>query len=103
MPRINNQTFYENAIKRFGCTARGLNWNSKQSQHLRFEIIHELLAHHLPSSKIIDAGCGFGDLYLFFQQKGSLPRKYIGYDMLDEAIFVAHKRTKQPIMKCIMA
>ncbi len=100
MPRINNQTFYENAIKRFGCTARGLNWNSKQSQHLRFEIIHELLAHHLPSSKIIDAGCGFGDLYLFFQQKGSLPRKYIGYDMLDEAIFVAHKRTKQPIMKC---
>ncbi|ATB70878.1 class I SAM-dependent methyltransferase [Sulfurospirillum diekertiae] len=95
MPRINNQTFYENAIKRYGCTARGLNWNSKQSQHIRFEVIHALLEPHLPSSKIVDAGCGFGDLYLFLQQKGSLPRKYIGYDTLQEAIFVAHKRTKQ--------
>ena len=95
MPRINNQMFYENAIKRYGCTARGLNWNSKNSQHTRFDVIHALLEGHLPSSKIVDAGCGFGDLYLFLQQKGSLPRKYIGYDMLQEALFVAHKRTKQ--------
>lgn len=95
MPRINNQTFYENAIKRYGCTAKGLNWNSKQSQHIRFEIIHDLLEAQLSTSKIIDAGCGFVDLYLFLQQKGSLPRKYVGYDMLAEALFVAHKRTKQ--------
>lgn len=95
MPRINNQTFYENAIKRYGCTAKGLNWNSKHSQHTRFEVIHSLLEEHLASSKIIDAGCGFGDLYLFLQQKGSLPRKYVGYDMLHEALFVAKKRTKQ--------
>jgi SAM-dependent methyltransferase len=100
MPRLNNQTFYENAIKRYGCTARGLNWNSKSSQQIRFEIIHELLAHTLSSSKIVDAGCGFGDLYLFLQQKGSLPRRYIGYDVVDEALFVAHKRTKQRIVKC---
>lgn len=95
MPRINNKTFYENAIKRYGCTARGLNWNSKNSQHTRFEVIHTLLEEHLPSSTVIDAGCGFGDLYLYFQQKGSLPRKYVGYDMLQEALFVAKKRTKQ--------
>jgi len=98
MPRINNKTFYENAIKRYGCTAKGLNWNSKNSQHTRFEVIHELLEVHLPSSTIIDAGCGFGDLYLFLQQKGSLPRKYIGYDTLQEALFVAQKRTKQHFM-----
>ena len=98
MPRINNKTFYENAIKRYGCTARGLNWNSKQSQQLRFEVIHALLEAYLPSSKIIDAGCGFGDLYLFLQQKGSLPRHYIGYDMLPEALFVAQKRTKQTFL-----
>ncbi|WP_041958579.1 class I SAM-dependent methyltransferase [Sulfurospirillum arsenophilum] len=95
MPRLNNKTFYENAIKRYGCTAKGLNWNSKQSQHTRFEVIHTLLEEHLPSSTVIDAGCGFGDLYLYLQQKGSLPRKYVGYDMLQEALFVAKKRTKQ--------
>lgn len=95
MPRINNQIFYENAIKRYGCTARGLNWNSKNSQHTRFEVIHEILADHLPLNSIIDAGCGFGDLYVYLQQKGSLPRQYVGYDILQEALFVAKKRTKQ--------
>lgn len=99
MPRIDNQIFYENAIKRYGCTAKGLNWNSKQSQHLRFEAIYEFLAPYLAFSKIVDAGCGFGDLYLFLQKMGALPRKYVGYDVLDEAVFVAHKRTQQRILK----
>lgn len=100
MPRINNQTFYEKAIKRYGCTARGLNWNSKYSQYLRFEMIHDLVGDALSSSKIVDAGCGFGDLYFFLKQRGSLPRCYVGYDLVDEAVFVAHKRTKQRIVKC---
>ena len=95
MPRINNQTFYENAIKRYGCTAKGLNWNSKNSQYTRFEALFDLISHHVPTSKIVDAGCGFGDLYLFLRQKGTLPRHYVGYDVLQEALFVAQKRTKQ--------
>lgn len=100
MPRINNQHFYEKAIKRYGCTARGLNWNSKSSQYARFEIIYDLLADNLSTCKIVDAGSGFGDLYLFLKQKGALPRAYLGYDMLDEALFVAHQRTKQRFVKC---
>ena len=100
MPRIDNKRFYEKAIQRYGCTARGLNWNSKTSQYTRFEVIYELLASELSSSKIVDAGSGFGDFYLFLKQKGALPRAYLGYDMLDEALFVAHQRTKQRFMKC---
>jgi len=99
MPRINNQLFYENAIKRYGCTARGLNWNSKSSQQIRFEVMYELLEEHLPYSKVIDAGCGFGDFYLFLEQKGVRPLKYIGYDILPEALFVAKKRTNQSYFK----
>ncbi len=100
MPRIDNRRFYEKAIKRYGCTARGLNWNSKSSQYTRFEVIYELLANTIASSKIVDAGSGFGDFYLFLKQKGALPRAYLGYDMLDEALFVAHQRTKQRFVKC---
>lgn len=99
MPRISNRRFYEQALKRYGCTAKGLNWNSKESQHKRFEAIHELLEPTIHTSSIIDAGCGFGDFYLFLQQKGSLPRKYTGYDVLDDMIFCAQKRTKQSIFK----
>lgn len=100
MPRIDNASFYENAIKRYGCTAKGLNWNSKMSQQLRFAVLHELLGDDIVTCKLIDAGCGFGDFYLFLQQKGCLPRKYIGYDMVDEMLFVAKKRTKQAFYKC---
>ena len=68
MPRIDNASFYENAIKRYGCTAKGLNWNSKMSQQVRFEVLHELLGDDIVTSKLIDAGCGFGDFYLFLQE-----------------------------------
>lgn len=100
MPRIDNIRFYEKAIQRYGCTAKGLNWNSKTSQYTRFEVIYEILASELSSSKIVDAGSGFGDFYLFLKQKGALPRAYLGYDTLDEALFVAHQRTKQRFIKC---
>lgn len=100
MPRIDNKLFYEKAIKRYGCTARGLNWNSKSSQYTRFEVIYELLADSISTCKVVDAGSGFGDLYLFLKQKGALPRSYVGYDLLDEVLFVAHQRTKQRFVKC---
>ena len=100
MPRIDNQRFYQNAIKRYGCTARGLNWNSKGSQQIRFEVIYELLMPHVHQSSLIDAGCCFGDFYLFLEQRGARPLKYIGYDVLPEALFVAQKRTKQHCIKC---
>lgn len=99
MPRINNATFYENAIKRYGCSARGLNWNSKASQHKRFEVLHEFLGDEITTCKMVDAGCGFGDFYLFLQEKGVRPRQYIGYDIVDEALYVAKKRTKQQFHK----
>ena len=100
MPRIDNKTFYKKAIARYGHTARGLNWNSKTSQHIRFEVIYELLGAHITSSNIIDAGCGFGDFYLFLKQKGALPRFYVGYDMMDAMLEVAAKKTGQKCLKC---
>lgn len=95
MPRIDNTLFYQKAIRQYGLNAKGLNWNSKSSQQKRFEVILELLGDDIISSKLIDAGCGFGDFYLFLQQKGALPRKYIGYDILGVALQEARKRTKQ--------
>lgn len=100
MPRIDTKNFYKKAIARYGFTARGLHWNSKTSQHTRFEIIHELLAHDINTAKIVDAGCGFGDLYLFLKQRGALPRSYVGYDMLDAMLSVAVKKTGQKCVKC---
>jgi len=66
MPKINNNTFYLSAIKRYGISPKGLNWKDKDSQIKRFEIILEFIKDDLtPKTKIVDAGCGFGDFYLF--------------------------------------
>ncbi len=96
MPRIDNEKFYKNALKKYGLTAKGLNWKNRAYQIKRFEIIYQLIKSDLISDdKIIDAGCGFGDFYLFIQNKIGV--EYIGYDIIDENIKTAKKRTKQKI------
>ncbi len=95
MPRINNDKFYKNALKKHGATAKGLNWYDEYSQIKRFEIILELLSNDLtPKDIIIDAGCGFGDFYDFVKD---FDIKYIGYDIVEENIKIAKEKTLQEI------
>jgi len=98
MPRINNEKFYTNAIKIHGQSARGLNWTSSAHQSLRFDIILKLLPHDLSNVTIADAGCGFGDFYLYLQANGKTPHKYIGIDSLKEMCELASRKTKQEIL-----
>lgn len=93
MPRIDNEKFYTSAIKMHGTTAKGVNWNSKESQSIRFEMILELLPKELDSLSIADAGCGFGDFYLYLQKKRKLPKKYIGIDSLADMYSIASEQT----------
>lgn len=97
MPRINNDKFYKNALKKHGANAKGLNWHDDYSQLKRFEIILELLSDDLEADDtIIDAGCGFGDFYTFL--KASYEVHYIGYEIVKENIEIAKKRTLQKIL-----
>ncbi len=50
-------------------------------------------------SVVADAGCGFGDLWLFMQERGVLPGSYIGIDMLDVMVEEARNRTGQRVLK----
>ena len=96
MPRINNDKFYKNALKKHGETAKGLNWHDNFSQTKRFEVILELLSDDLAADDtIIDAGCGFGDFYTFV--KNSHDINYIGYEIVKENIQIAKERTLQDI------
>ncbi len=93
MPKINNETFYLNALKKYGHTPKGLNWRDKRSQNIRFEIILEFLKGRLTSkTKVIDAGCGFGDFYLFAKKKG-FNFEYVGYDILQKFVNITKSRT----------
>ncbi len=93
MPRIDSQKFYSSAIEKHGVSAKGVNWHSEWSQQIRFDMILEMLPKTLNSFSIVDAGCGFGDFYLYAQKKKKLPQKYIGIDSLSDMYSIASQRT----------
>ncbi|MDD3475272.1 MAG: class I SAM-dependent methyltransferase [Sulfurimonas sp.] len=93
MPKIDNKTFYSSAIEMYGITAKGVNWHSKESQNLRFEIILKMLPKEMSEYSVADAGCGFGDLYLYMQKKKRMPKEYIGIDALIDMYSIASERT----------
>lgn len=93
MPRVDSQKFYSSAIDKYGITAKGVNWHSKESQKIRFDVILEMLPNELSLYTIADAGCGFGDLYLYMLKKKKAPKEYIGIDSLSDMYSIASERT----------
>ncbi|WP_373001516.1 class I SAM-dependent methyltransferase [Sulfurimonas sp.] len=93
MPRIDNKKFYKSSIEMYGVSAKGVNWHSKWSQEIRFDVILSMLPPKLEPFSIADAGCGFGDLYLYTQKKKKYPKEYIGIDALPDMYSIASERT----------
>ncbi len=99
MPRVNNTEFYNHSISRYKMTPRGVHWASKERQELRFEVFKKLLGYKLERATVVDAGCGFGDLYLYLCESGIRPQKYIGLDVHAKMVKEAKKRTRQTILQ----
>jgi|FLOH01.1.fsa_nt_gi SAM-dependent methyltransferase len=93
MPRIDSEKFYTSAIDNHGITAQGLGWHSIESQEIRFDTLLEMLPKDLSDVTIADAGCGFGDFYLYMLEKGVTPKKYIGIDSLESMCEIASMQT----------
>jgi SAM-dependent methyltransferase len=98
MPRIDSEAFYKNAIKQHGITPEGVCWLSYAHQQVRFETICELLPDDLSDEAIADAGCGFGDFYLYLQNSANEPKHYIGIDSIDTMCEIAKKRTSGEVL-----
>lgn len=99
MPRIDTRKFYKASLKRYAQTAQGLQWHSEASQQIRFDALRSLLPDDLHNYSIVDAGCGFGDFYIYLQQHNLTPRSYIGIDCLDFMCTIARNNTKQTIIQ----
>lgn len=93
MPRIDSEKFYSSAIDKYGTTAKGVNWHSKESQRIRFDIILEMLPQNISLNTIADAGCGFGDLYTYMLKKKKAPKNYVGIDSLPDMYSIASDKT----------
>jgi len=65
-------------------------WGSKSSQYLRFKILSEI--DDLKGAKVLDVGCGLGELYYFFEKNDFKIQSYKGIDISEELIKEARKR-----------
>ena len=90
MRKITNELFYQGSLKKYGLSVKALHWNSKESQQIRFKTILNLIDEDISTLSIADAGCGFGDFYLYLKEK---PLSYIGLDSMEQMCKEARSRT----------
>lgn len=86
-----NYNFYKEAYDKYGIDAKALHWYSKETQYVRFDV---LISHikDLQNSSLVDIGCGFGDLILYFEKKKNKPNIYVGIDCEEFMIDICKKR-----------
>ncbi|PYT05762.1 MAG: SAM-dependent methyltransferase [Acidobacteria bacterium] len=83
------EQYYTEKLKTHGPTARGVDWNSPESQALRFEQVLKVCDADSAFS-INDYGCGYGALSDFLVQRG-YSVQYRGFDVSDQMIAEAKK------------
>ena len=71
-------------MERFGATARGVDWNSAESQRLRFDQVLRIDA--APTGRSVnDYGCGYGALLDYLVECGRSWR-YAGFDVSESMV-----------------
>jgi len=98
MPRVDTDTFYRNALARYGHNAQGAHWESARSQRVRFSVLRRLLPADLSALTLVDVGCGLGDLLRYLEVQGDRPGHYLGIDVVEPMVEIARARTGLEIL-----
>ena len=87
--------YYEERLSHFGPTPRGVDWNSSESQALRFDKLLDLLVasrhEDEPAVSLLDVGCGYGALLDHLNAVG-LAVDYRGFDVSEAMVDAARAR-----------
>lgn len=91
-PRTKVERYYSGRFAEHGASARGVDWNSTESQELRFEKLLEIV---LGTGRISmnDYGCGYGALAEFLTRSGR-DVDYTGFDL--SSAMLEHARASHP-------
>jgi SAM-dependent methyltransferase len=82
--------YYAEKLRAFGATPQGVDWNSRESQALRFDRLLQVLDHDGDAS-INDYGCGYGALVDYLDGVGRR-LTYRGFDISEAMIESARAR-----------
>jgi len=78
------EKYYTNKVETHGATAKGVDWNSTESQNLRFEQLIKAWDTSIHFS-VNDYGCGYGALVDYMVTKGH-KFQYRGFDLSGKMI-----------------
>jgi hypothetical protein len=94
--------YYSGRLRQFGPTARGADWNTAESQALRFRQLSRLLededgpedGRDARTISLIDYGCGYGALvdHLIAEGRHAGGLRYVGFDVSAPMIDAARAR-----------
>ncbi len=90
--RKNVEEYYTSKVLLHGPSPKGVDWNSVESQELRFKQLTKLIDFSQPFS-INDFGCGYGALVDFLEKQAS-GYSYYGFDISKEMVSLATDRYK---------
>src|SRR5437016_1604990 len=76
--------YYTDKIKEHGVTPRGVDWNSTESQELRFGQLCKVIDGESNFS-VLDYGCGYGAM-LGYMERQYKDLRYTGFDISEEMI-----------------
>jgi len=83
------EQYYSGKFGEHGASAHGVDWNSAESQELRFEQFTQLFRHETGRFSVNDLGCGYGAFAAFLERRG-LDASYTGYEL--SAAMLGHAR-----------
>lgn len=83
------ERYYSSKFAEHGPSARGVDWNSAESQELRFEQLVHVVRNDRGSFSINDLGCGYGAFADFLRRRG-FDASYTGYEL--SAAMLEHAR-----------
>jgi SAM-dependent methyltransferase len=85
---------YERQLRRYGPTARGMDWKDEASQELRFALLCGVA--ELEGRSVVEVGCGAGHLADFLERRG-IRADYLGCDL--SAAMLEAARARHPELR----
>jgi SAM-dependent methyltransferase len=89
------QQYYDGRLAEHGPTARGVDWNSEESQRLRFRELTRIMDDD-PEASVLDYGCGYGALGPYLRGLGHRG-PYVGFDISERMILAARAASADPL------
>jgi SAM-dependent methyltransferase len=87
--RVKN--YYDEKLKKHGATHWGVDWNSEESQNLRFEKLLFVVDPKDAEFSLTDYGCGYGALFSYLRENRRPVVAYCGYDISENMVCEAGK------------